>query len=261
MPAQVDSPPVLECAYEHIDDSKRHWKAASMIYHGVLITVIVVALVILAVVQTEIVDVGDSDDKDDWVEVSSQIINGVFTWLAITNQSFYIYRFVMTTIVLKASAGHQNEGIESVFVSKSATCATCEINASRAEAQERGEIQNSLAENEIEEIGDFIFLRDDVKYLRNTLSILNCGSLFQYVLSGYMWSYDESSRPGFAIPVLLPPAILCNVVGQYRFYQLRKKSKDRQIISARDAPIPDELSSTRNSLVSQTTQRRCSRSQ
>ncbi|KAG3074316.1 hypothetical protein PC121_g8402 [Phytophthora cactorum] len=208
-----------------------------MIYHGVLITVIVVALVILAVVQTEIVDVGDSDDKDDWVEVSSQIINGVFTWLAITNQPFYIYRFVMTTIVLKASAGHQNEGIESgtrsagylskpfpqVFVSKSATCATCEINASRAEAQERGEIQNSLAENEIEEIGDFIFLRDDVKYLRNTLSILNCGSLFQYVLTGYMWSYDESSRPGFAIPVLLPPAILCNVVGQYRFYQLRKK--------------------------------------
>ncbi|KAF1794608.1 Protein of unknown function DUF2985 [Phytophthora cactorum] len=90
MPAQVDSPPVLECAYEHIDDSKRHWKAASMIYHGVLITVIVVALVILAVVQTEIVDVGDSDDKDDWVEVSSQIINGVFTWLAIpTNRSTF----------------------------------------------------------------------------------------------------------------------------------------------------------------------------
>ncbi|KAG3096683.1 hypothetical protein PI124_g15778 [Phytophthora idaei] len=61
-----------------------------MIYHGVLITVIVVALVILAVVQTEIVDVGDSDDTDDWVEVSSQIINGVFTWSAITNQPFYI---------------------------------------------------------------------------------------------------------------------------------------------------------------------------
>ncbi|KAF4044930.1 hypothetical protein GN244_ATG02849 [Phytophthora infestans] len=211
MVSRVDSPPapVLECGYEPIADSKQRWKVASMIYHGVLIGVIVVAILTLGMVQAGIVDVGDSDDKDDWVEVCSQIINAAFTWLAVTNQPFYIYRFVMTTIVLKASGGDQNVGMESdiravgylsrvfphVFVSKRAIA--CEINA------ELDEIQTLSDESNIREVVDFVFFRNDVKYLQNTFSILNCGCVFQYVMSGYMWGYDESSRPGFALPVLL----------------------------------------------------------
>ncbi|KUF78171.1 hypothetical protein AM587_10004193 [Phytophthora nicotianae] len=262
MVAQVDSPatPVLESTYQHIGDSKRHWKITSMVYHGVLIAVIVAAIVILVMVQTEVVDVGDSEDTDDWVEVSSQIINGVFTWLAVTNQPLYVYRFVMTTVALKASTGQQNEKMEvtraaghlskifpHIFVSKSGIC--CETSAMASQAQERGEVQDSSDENEVLEVGNFIFFRTDVRYLRNTLGILNCGCLIQYVMSGYMWGYDESSRPAFALPVLLPPAILCNVIGQYGFYQLKKKSDGRQVIPVRSGPVADKLSSSRNSFV------------
>ncbi|POM76640.1 Hypothetical protein PHPALM_6099 [Phytophthora palmivora] len=222
MLAQDDSAatPVLE--REHIDDTKRHWKLASVIYHAVLVGVVIAALVILIMVQAEIVDVGDSDDQDDWVEISSQIINGVFAWMSITNQPFYIQRLVLVTRVLKA-ATNQEAGIRAahylskcfphVFSDKSAIPNNI---VNDVEARDNNNIPvtygNSLDENEVGDIGNIIFLFNDVKYLRNTFLILNCGCLFQYIMSGYMWGYDESSRPGFVLPVLLPPAILCNVV-------------------------------------------------
>ncbi|KAG7378468.1 hypothetical protein PHYPSEUDO_010065 [Phytophthora pseudosyringae] len=150
------------------------------------------------------------------------------------------------------AARYLSKHFSHVLISKS-TIRDC--NSTGTEAQEHG-ITNSMissAENEVADVGNVRFLCCDAEYLRNTFVILNCGGLFQYILSGYMWGYTESSRLEFVLPVLIPPAILCYVVGQYRFYQLEKRSNDRPIIQEERAPVPDVLSSTRNSLVSFTT--------
>ncbi|GMF31533.1 unnamed protein product [Phytophthora lilii] len=74
-------------------------------YNVVLYAAIVVSGAILFMVMVGMVTVGGGDKnvKDDWIEVNSQILNGVFTWMAITNHPFFIYRLVKTLQVLGIS--------------------------------------------------------------------------------------------------------------------------------------------------------------
>ncbi|POM76639.1 LOW QUALITY PROTEIN: Hypothetical protein PHPALM_6098 [Phytophthora palmivora] len=51
-------------------------------------------------------------------------------------------------------------------------------------------------------------------------------------MTAYMWSYNATSRPSFVMPALLPPTILCNVIGEYRLKKLNKRGEARQMIIA-----------------------------
>ncbi|OWY91877.1 hypothetical protein PHMEG_00039354, partial [Phytophthora megakarya] len=171
-----------------------------------------------------------------------------------------IHRLVLISRVLNTgrkqelrvrAARNLNKYFPSVFSDKNAIHSG-NVNAFEDNATDnnRNTFMNSLAENEVGDIENIVFFFKDAKHLSNTYIILNVGCLFQYVMSGYMWGYDESSRPGFVLPALLPPAILCNVVGQFRLYQLKKKTCNRQFIYPECAPIHQDLSDTRNSIAS-----------
>ncbi|KAF1794732.1 Protein of unknown function DUF2985 [Phytophthora cactorum] len=239
--------PILGDTYEPVSEPSRRQNVALIAYDAVLKIVIVIALVILLGVKAGVLDVGDKDVQDDWAEVASQVLNGVFTWMAITDQPSYIYRLVMTSRVLKASRTESNiqaaqylskhfpENFQSNFGSLEAQCGS------------DANVNSSIRAEKLGCMGSILFLRSDAKYLQTGYIFLNCGCFFQYVMSGFMWGYDASSRPGFVLPALLPPIALCNVVGQYRLYQLKKRTEDRQNLTLGCAPFPEHLSSTRNS--------------
>ncbi|KAG3187605.1 hypothetical protein PC128_g12557 [Phytophthora cactorum] len=239
--------PILGDTYEPVSEPSRRQNVALIAYDAVLKIVIVIALVILFGVKAGVLDVGDKDVQDDWAEVASQVLNGVFTWMAITDQPSYIYRLVMTSRVLKASRTESNiqaaqylskhfpENFQSNFGSLEAQCGS------------DANVNSSIRAEKLGCMGSILFLRSDAKYLQTGYIFLNCGCFFQYVMSGFMWGYDASSRPGFVLPALLPPIALCNVVGQYRLYQLKKRTEDRQNLTLGCAPFPEHLSSTRNS--------------
>ncbi|KAG6968867.1 hypothetical protein JG688_00005594 [Phytophthora aleatoria] len=220
--------PILGDTYEPVSEPSRRQNVALIAYDAVLTIVIVIALVILLGVKAGVLDVGDKDVQDDWAEVASQVLNGVFTWMTITDQPSYIYRLVMTSRVLK-------EKFQSNFGSLEAQCGS------------DANVNSSIRAEKLGCMGSILFLRSDAKYLQTGYIFLNCGCFFQYVMSGFMWDYDASSRPGFVLPALLPPIALCNVVGQYRLYQLKKRTEDRQNLTLGCAPFPEHLSSTRNS--------------
>ncbi|KAG3145056.1 hypothetical protein PI126_g13894 [Phytophthora idaei] len=239
--------PILGDTYEPVSEPSRRQNVALIAYDAVLKIVIVIALVILLGVKAGVLDVGDKDVQDDWAEVASQVLNGVFTWMAITDQPSYIYRLVMTSRVLKARRTESNiqaaqylskhfpENFQSNFGSLEAQCGS------------DANVNLSIRAEKLGCMGSILFLRSDAKYLQTGYIFLNCGCFFQYVMSGFMWGYDASSRPGFVLPALLPPIALCNVVGQYRLYQLKKRTEDRQNLTLGCAPFPEHLSSTRNS--------------
>lgn len=256
--------PMLGDTYGRVRDPDKYKKLALTIYKAVLKGVIVVAVTIILTVQTGIVDVGDKDVQDDWVEVASQVVTGVFTWMAFTDQPAYICRVVRISRVLKASCVNWSEIMDSSiraarYLNKHFPLVFVDTNTVRGgtgghfEAQSSGKDadvnMSSLAKhNTVGCVRNIAFIYDDAKYLRTAYVFLNCGCFFQYVMSGYMWGYDASSRPGFMLPALLPPIVLCNVVGSYQLNQLNKRSKNRQKLTIGCASFPEELSSTRNSL-------------
>ncbi|ETN00207.1 hypothetical protein PPTG_18208 [Phytophthora nicotianae INRA-310] len=247
MASSQPATPILGDTYEPVSEPNRRQNVASIAYNAVLKAVIVVAIVILLGVKVGAFNVGDKDVQDAWTEVSSQVLNGVFTWMAITDQPSYVYRLVMTSRVLDASRTESN--IQAARYLSKHFPETFQLNFGHLEDQ-CGSVNSSLETEKVVCIGNIFFLHQDAKYLQTAYIFLNCGCFLQYVMSGYMWGYDESSRPGFVLPALIPPIVLCNVVGQYRLYKLNKKIKNPQNLTLGCAPYPENLSSTRNSLVS-----------
>ncbi|KAG3096679.1 hypothetical protein PI125_g15913 [Phytophthora idaei] len=116
-----------------------------------------------------------------------------------------------------------------------------------SQSSDTKDMKSALESKEISRLGNFLFLRDEVKYIRTSLIILNCGCLFQYLMTAYMWGYNALTRPGFVMPALLPPTILCSVIGQRRLKKLSKKGEGRRMILADGVPVFRELSVTRKS--------------
>ncbi|KAF4044931.1 hypothetical protein GN244_ATG02850 [Phytophthora infestans] len=234
--------PILGDTYETVREQNRCKNAALAVYtcNTVLEAVLVVALGILLGVKAGLLDVGDQAAQDDWTEVSSQVLNGVFTWMAISDQPSYIYRLTMTLRVLRAN--QTESGIRAARYLSKHFPAAFRCNVGSLEAQSAN--MNSVRIENVECINNISFLRSDAKYLRTAYIYLNCGCFFQYVMSGFMWGYEASSRPGFVLPALLPPVALCNAVGQYRLYTLNKRAEKD------GAPFPGNLSSTRSSVTS-----------
>ncbi|RLN65006.1 hypothetical protein BBJ28_00010892 [Nothophytophthora sp. Chile5] len=233
-------------------------------YNVVLYGAIVVSGAILFMVMVGMVTVGggDSDVKDDWIEVNSQILNGVFTWMAVTNHPFFLYRLVMTLRVLGIRRLAWSVGIERrtraarylnghfplVFVD---TTVIRDSKLERVEAADNGVDDEDvyidlLAGNEdTERLEEIAYLRGDAENLRNTFVMLNWNCLFQYPITAVMWAYSASSRPSFVIAAFLPLSFLCNFGGQYRIFRLNKRIKTRRAEAAAAAvggptPVADE---------------------
>ncbi|KAH7474249.1 uncharacterized protein KRP23_8382 [Phytophthora ramorum] len=263
MSTQPDRAPEPDAAILGDTYDRGQWKLAAQVYNAVLVAVVVVALVLLLVVKAGVVNVGDGDAQDDWSEVSSQVITGVFTWVSITALPAHICGVTRTSRVLKTSRDFCNERLWSSI------CAARYLNdkfpltfidtrttvVNNGDTFEEGRcdptvyVDSQAKKQVVGCFGNIVFLRNDAKHLRSTFLLLSCGCFLQFVMTGYMWGYDASSRPGFVLPGLLPPIILCNGVGQYRLSQLNKRSKKRRV-TPEEAPIAGELSSPRNSLSS-----------
>ncbi|KAL3671207.1 hypothetical protein V7S43_003139 [Phytophthora oleae] len=235
------------------------WK---IVYNAVLVAVVVVAGLILVMVSADIIHEGDEDTQDDWGEVSNQIMNGVFTLLAVTDQPAYVSGVIMTSQVLKASNVHLDEQLEASIraarhLNNRFPRVFADSTVVRDNEAEYVEVQCDYSEdvdanpqdNLVGRVGNIVFLCREAKYLRNTYIVLNCGCFLQYILSGFMWSYDKDSRPGFVTPGLLPPVILCFAVGVYRLFQL---NKSREVDTVGCSASSGKVQSTTNSLVSPT---------
>ncbi|ETN00208.1 hypothetical protein PPTG_18209 [Phytophthora nicotianae INRA-310] len=214
-------------------------------YNIVLYAVIVVSGAILFMVMVGMVKVGDGDKdvKDDWIEVNSQILNGVFTWMAITNHPFFLYRLIKTLQVLGIrrwnwvpemdkrvrAARYLSRHFPLVFVD---TEAVHDHKLESAEAQDAavddGAVYLLTEHEETETLEEITYNRGDAENLRNTFVMLNWNCLFQYPITAVMWAYNADTRPGFVIAAFLPLSFLCNFGGQYRIFKLNKDIKARR---------------------------------
>ncbi|OWZ03427.1 hypothetical protein PHMEG_00024846 [Phytophthora megakarya] len=213
-------------------------------YNVVLYAAIVVSGAILFMVMVGMVQVGGGgkDVKDDWIEVNSQILNGVFTWMAITNHPFFIYRLFKTFQVLGIrrwnwvpatdkrirAARYLSRHFPLVFVD---TEAVHDQKIESTEAQNAGTDEGEvylLKDEETETLEEITYNRHDVENLRNTFVMLNWNCLFQYPITAVMWAYNSDTRPGYVIGIFLPLSFLCNFGGQYRIFKLNKDIKTRR---------------------------------
>jgi len=216
-------------------------------YNVVLYGVIVVSGAILFMVMVGMVTVGggDQDVKDDWIEVNSQILNGVFTWMAVTNHPFFLFRLVKLLQVLgirrwdwaaaRATRANAARYLSPLFP-------LVFVNTAPAQDHKVGlmEAQDAAADDdqtyfdllkddaETEQVDEIAYLRGDAENLRNTFVMLNWNCLFQYPITAVMWAYSSKARPGFVIGVFLPLSFLCNFGGQYRIFKLNKDIKARR---------------------------------
>ncbi|OWZ07535.1 hypothetical protein PHMEG_00020060 [Phytophthora megakarya] len=250
--------PILGDDCNHTTDPDQCRKLAAKIFNTTLEVVLAVAGVTMLTVQTGILPVGDKKDQGNWVEILSQVMNCVFMWKTVTNHPYYIVRLVMASHVLNSSDEQRGRkwgpGIRGacylqhqfpLLVFHRATILDTDVDKSETQCFDKSDIANDSLQTTIKEIsrlGNYLFLRDDVKHLQKSLIILNCGCLFQYLMTAYMWSYDASSRPAFVMPALLPPTILCNVIGEYRLKKLNKRGEARRLIIADGIPVFRELS-------------------
>ncbi|EGZ15432.1 hypothetical protein PHYSODRAFT_509026 [Phytophthora sojae] len=226
-------------------------------YNVALYAAIVVSGAILFMVMVGMITVGggDADVKDDWIEVNSQILNGVFTWMAITNHPFFLYRLVKTLQVLGVrrwdwaspmatrvrAARYLSRHFPLVFVD------TVAIHDHKLEAQEADDSEvYLLAEaEEAEQLEEVAYVRSDAEHLRNTFVMLNWNCLFQYPITAVMWAYNSDTRPGFVIGVFLPLSFMCNFGGQYRIYKLNKDIKARRANAVGNPdPNPTEMTNS-----------------
>ncbi|KAF4044929.1 hypothetical protein GN244_ATG02848 [Phytophthora infestans] len=181
-------------------------------------------------------------------------------WRSITSHPYYIVRLVMTSRVLNASGEHgdQKLGLDIraarylcskfpvVFVHREAVF-DHDVACIESQRSDTKNMKPSFETKEISRLGNFLFIRDEVNYIQNSLVILNCGCLLQYLMTAYLWSYNALTRPAFVMPVLLPPTILCSVIGQHRLKKLNKRGECRRIILTDGVPVFRELSTTRKS--------------
>ncbi|KAG2524195.1 hypothetical protein BBO99_00005185 [Phytophthora kernoviae] len=219
-------------------------------YNVVLYAAIVVSGAILFMVMVGMVTVGggDNDVKDDWIEVNSQILNGVFTWMAVTNHPFFLFRLIMTVRVLGIrrwswtaaiqkrirAARYLSRHFPLVFVD---TAIDRRNKTQRIEARDGG-VDESGGDDEgyvdlaveAERVEEIAYLRGDAENLRNTFVMLNWNCIFQYPITAVMWAYDANSRPGYVIGIFLPLSFLCNFGGQYRIFKLNKAIKARRSV-------------------------------
>ncbi|KAL3671208.1 hypothetical protein V7S43_003140 [Phytophthora oleae] len=159
-------------------------KLASKIYNGTLGAVAIGAGLTLLLVQTGILPVGDEKAQGNWVEIASQTVNGVFMWRAITSHPYYIVRLIMALRLLKTSeeqCGKQlGPGIRAArYLSTQFPLVFVHTGTMLDQISDHCEVQDG-EEKTVENVcrlGNFLFLRNDVKYLRNALAILNCGCL------------------------------------------------------------------------------------
>ncbi|KAG1710556.1 hypothetical protein DVH05_013282 [Phytophthora capsici] len=224
-------------------------KLVSKIYDKTLNAVAIGAGLTLMLVQTGIIPVGDKKAQGNWVEIASQVVNGVFMWKAITSHPYYVVRLIMALQVLRTSEEHYNKklgpGIRAArYLSTQYPLVFVHRGTILDQIDDHLEVKTVET---VTHLGNYHFLRDDVKYLRNALVLLNCGCLFQYLMTAYMWSYGPATRPAFVMPAFLPPALLCNVIGEYFLKNLEKRGENRQMILTNGVPIFRQLSTTRHS--------------
>ncbi|POM79806.1 Integral membrane protein [Phytophthora palmivora] len=231
-------------------------------YNVVLYGAIVVSGAILFMVMVGMVEVGggDKDVKDDWIEVNSQILNGVFTWMAITNHPFFIYRLVKTVEVLGIrrwkwvppmdkrvrAARYLTRHFPLVFVDESAH--DQKIGDTEAQNDGTDEVYLLTEHEETETLEEIAYHREDAENLRNTFVMLNWNCLFQYPITAVMWIYNSDTRPGFVIGIFLPLSFLCNFGGQYRIFKLNKNIKARRSTAVGGPDV--ESTKLRNSVTS-----------
>ncbi|KAE9042976.1 hypothetical protein PR003_g3261 [Phytophthora rubi] len=236
-------------------------------YNVALYAAIVVSGAILFMVMVGMVTVGGGDKhvKDQWIEVNSQILNGVFTWMAITNHPFFLYRLIRTLQVLgirrwdwvapmatrSRAARYLSRHFPLVFVD------TVAIPDHKVEAQDvalttgadDSDVYLLADSEEAEQVDDIAFVRSDAENLRNTFVMLNWNCLFQYPITAVMWAYDSDTRPGFVIGVFLPLSFICNFGGQYRIFKLNKDIKARRANALGNTnPNSNEMTNSDNSI-------------
>ncbi|KAJ8578257.1 hypothetical protein ON010_g950 [Phytophthora cinnamomi] len=221
------------------NESNRQRNLATVTYHALLNVIAIVAGVSIMLVKTGVLNVGNKVAQDKWSEIAAQVVNGVFTWKAMTDHPVYIYRIVMLVRVLKEKMNLDSRFRAVHYLSSHFPLVF--IDTSTTHGDKTVELRSQLSGGDADTymtsknktvicLGNVVFLHNEANYLRNAFIILNCGCIFQYVMTGFMWGYSAASRPGFMLPVLLPPTILCSIIGERRIKVLSKKIKGRQVV-------------------------------
>ncbi|DAZ98904.1 TPA: hypothetical protein N0F65_001343, partial [Lagenidium giganteum] len=207
-PTHQLQPPAAEKAH---DEPSAVAKWAWIIYNVVMFTVIVVSGAILFMVIVGMIQLHDKDKKDDWIEVNSQILNGVFTWMAFTNHPFFAYRLYHILRLLNPASNPDEKEGSALTLSKLFPLVFPPA------VSHQGKTTHKTQTRAYDEA--------DVWYLRKTFIILNFNCIFQYPMAIVMWSFNAKTRPGYIIGIFLPLSFLCNAVGQVRLFKLTKRKK------------------------------------
>ncbi|EGZ15433.1 hypothetical protein PHYSODRAFT_301953 [Phytophthora sojae] len=261
-PDQTPEPatPILEESHRQTNESNQQWNLASVAYHSLLNAIAIVAGVSMMLVKAGVLNVGDKAAQDTYTEYASQVVNGVFTWTALTSNPGYIYRVITLSRVLKEktklesrsqAVRYLNKHFPLAFVDTSPTLTKTTLDPLKSQRRVGGADTDTYMTSKnklVVCLGNIVFLRNDAKYLRTTFVILNFSCLFQYIMTGFMWGCSAATRPGFVLPALLPPTLLCSVIGEHRINRLSKKIKERRVVIGHGVPILGEIAIKRESM-------------
>lgn len=150
----------------------------------------------------------DKHQIDIWVEICSQILNGIFTFAAICTHPFRsqtLYR------ILKLG----NKKDSNLFQ----------------------KVQDSFPDIPIVQDTDIDIMASQpyVSYIplykiKHIMLLLNLNCITQYPITAVMWIYHYSTRPIWVIIVFLPLSFLSGSIGNYYLFRLTRTSKKPESI-------------------------------
>lgn len=195
-----------------------------IVYNVIMFTVIVVSGAILFMCMVGMIQLKDKHTKNEWIEINSQILNGVFTWMAFTNHPFYFYQWrqVVSVLTNTNTMPQAVKYLRTVFPIIFAN----DLDTSEAHGSQSNVLNDPLV---VECIPCDV---PSVKALERILLILNFNCIFQYPITIVMWGFNATTRPGYIVGIFLPLSFLCNIVGQVRLYKLNQRIIAQRRIAA-----------------------------
>jgi hypothetical protein len=188
-----------------------------VLYNVILYGIIVVSGAILFMVMVGMIQIeGNEKKKKIWIEVNSQILNGVFTWMALTNHPGFMKRIYHILRLVKTQKRLEDENEDKK--EKSALYLRHFFPILFTDKTPQHQFKTKT-------IG---FEMKNLIQLRNIYLLLNCCCLFQYPITIVMWFCSASTRPGYIIGFFLPLSFVCNIGGQYKLFQLKKNHKQKK---------------------------------
>jgi hypothetical protein len=163
--------------------------------------VIIVAGAILFMCLVGMIQFSDTLVLNQWIEISSQVLNAVFTMNTIVTHPRRIIRLFD---ILKVKRGHATEG------------GLCRL-------------YESFPIFSWNEAIKLMSLKASVSTtILNICLLLQLNCLFQYPITVVMWHYPPATRPSIIVYTCLPFSFLCGLTaGIWQLVAIRKFKRDR----------------------------------